>query len=295
MGLKSTLDWAKNEWGIFARRDQMSLDESVRWLRQWVPFGTRTVIFGSVSCAGGPFDPRVSAWCQRQWSQSSMRGLGITAEVSGGEHVPEGAVMYASNHQSLLDILVLGATLPGDIKWATKRSIMNVPFLGWHLRLAGHVPVDRDAGSRAAAETIERFREKLVAGERLLVFPEGTRSPDGEVQGFKNGGFYAAVRAGVPVVPVALDGTFFMMRKHAADTGDTADRGEWDKRHVRVKIGRPIQPPSEGKERARVERLRDETRAAVVALHGELRTLTPWRKQAAPVADGAAPAAPHGD
>jgi 1-acyl-sn-glycerol-3-phosphate acyltransferase len=181
--------------------------------------------------------------------------------------------MYATNHQSLVDILVLGAALPGNIKWATKRSIMKVPFLGWHLQLSGHVPVDRKAGNRAAAQAIQRFRRVLEDENQLLIFPEGTRTPDGEVKDFKNGGFYAAVRADKPVVPVALDGTYFLMGKHAVDTGDAHDL---DKRLVRVSIGEPLYPLKEGKEKHRVADLRDRTRAAVVEMHAALRAASPW-------------------
>jgi len=270
MGVKDTLDWVRNEWGIFAQRDRMSAMDMARWLEQWVPFGFRTVGYGMVSLTLGPVtrDYRASAWAQKQWSKSALRGIRITTDLSGEHLVPAGGLMYASNHQSLLDILVLGALLPGDLKWASKRSIMNVPFLGWHLRLAGHVPVDRKRGSRAAAETIKRFKEVMEEGKPLLVFPEGTRSDDGDVQPFKNGGFYAAVRAGVPVVPVALDGTHQLMRKHATHTEGDA---EPERRHVRVRIGEPIFPPREGKERERVVQLRDEVREAVLRLHASLR------------------------
>lgn len=271
MGVKDTLDWVRNEWGIFAQREQMSPTEMARWLQQWVPFGARTMGYGMLSLTLGPVTPdyKASAWAQKQWSKSALRGLRISTEVTGQHLVPAGGLMYASNHQSLLDILVLGAELPGDLKWASKRSIMNIPFLGWHLRLAGHVPVDRKRGSRAAAETIKRFKEVLEEGKPLLVFPEGTRSDDGTVKDFKNGGFYAAVRAGVPVVPVALEGTHELMHKHATHTGGT-DQPE--RRHVMVRIGEPVYPTTEGKERDQVVALREAVRAAVVAMHAELRS-----------------------
>ncbi|MEZ4440338.1 MAG: lysophospholipid acyltransferase family protein [Polyangiaceae bacterium] len=268
MGVKETFDWVTREWGIIARRDEMSLADAARWLRQWVPFGAKTIGYGTVSLTAGPLTPdyQASAWAQKQWSRSALEGLRITAEVHGEHLVPGGGLMYASNHQSLLDILVLGAVLPGDLKWATKRSIMNVPFLGWHLRLAGHVPVDRQAGSRAAAETIKRFVTVLEQGKPLLVFPEGTRSDDGEIHDFKNGGFYAAVRAGVPVVPVALEGTHQLMGKHAVDAGD-----HLRPRHVVVRIGEALHANQDGKERDRVADLRDRCHAAVVDLHGQIR------------------------
>jgi 1-acyl-sn-glycerol-3-phosphate acyltransferase len=182
-------------------------------------------------------------------------------EASGAENVPPGAFVYCSNHQSIVDILVLGGVLPGDLKWAAKRSLMNIPFLGWHLRLGGHVPVDRRSGARAAAEVISKFEEVLRRGKPLLVFPEGTRSEDGLVRPFKNGSFYAAVRAQVPVVPVALDGTYVLMKKGALDTG------EGQIRRVFVQIGAPLYPRTEGREITRVIDLRDRTHAAVSELH----------------------------
>jgi 1-acyl-sn-glycerol-3-phosphate acyltransferase len=237
----------------------MDLQSAIRATRQWVPFTARTIAYGTISLTLGPLtrDRRASLWAMRRWCQASARGLGIEVEAEGIGHVPrEGPYVYCSNHQSLLDILVLGSVLPGDYKWAAKRSLMKIPFLGWHLQLAGHVPVDRSAGSRAAADVISRFEEVLRRGKPLLVFPEGTRSEDGLLRPFKNGGFYAAVRAGVPVIPVALDGTHRLMKKHAIDTGDGK---------VKIKLGAPIHPLTSGREGSRIADLRDRTYAAVAA------------------------------
>ncbi len=241
----------------------MDVREAFRAVRQWAPFTARTVAFGTVSLTLGPLtrDRRASLWAMRQWCQSSARGLNIDIEATGVENAPAGsAFVYCSNHQSLLDVLVLGAVLPGDFKWAAKRELLKIPFLGWHLQLAGHVPVERGGGARTAAEVIKRFEEVLGQGKPLLVFPEGTRSSDGVLQPFKNGGFYAAVRAGVPVVPVALEGTGHLMHKGALDTG------EGQRRLVRVRMGKPIEPMREGKEAVRVADLRDRTHAAVTDL-----------------------------
>lgn len=270
MGIRNTIEWAKNEWGIFAKRDEMSIGETVRWLRQWVPFGARTVGYGTISLTAGPLSPNraVSAWAQRQWSISSMHGLAIDASVEGEQNAPTSGhgFVYAANHQSLLDILVLGGVLPRDMKWAAKRSLMNIPFLGWHLRLAGHVPVDRRAGAKAAQQTVDRFVDVLRNEGVLLVFPEGTRSPDGEIKRFKRGAFIAAVRANRPVVPVALEGTYDLMQKHQADTGQmNRDRS------VRVKIGRPVAVDQGlATESERVDALRDEVERRVRDLHAEL-------------------------
>ena len=249
----------------------MDVREAWRATKQWVPFAARTIAYGTISITLGPLtsDRKASLWAMRRWCQSSARGLDIAIHATGTDLVPPAPFVYCSNHQSVLDILVLGAVLPADYKWAAKRSLMKIPFLGWHLTLAGHVPVDRRAGSRGAAEVIQRFEDALRRGKPLLVFPEGTRSEDGIIRPFKNGGFYAAVRAGAPVVPVALEGTHRLMKKGAFDTGDGSMRD------VFVKVGAPIHPKKEGREGARVADLRDRTFAAIRELHAAVGGVVP--------------------
>jgi 1-acyl-sn-glycerol-3-phosphate acyltransferase len=202
----------------------------------------------------------------RAWSRSCLRFLRISIDLHGVENLPSGSYAYACNHQSLLDTLLLGATLPGDFKWAVKSSLMSIPFLGWHLRLAGHVRVDRGGDKRAAVSTVNRFAKILGEGKPLLVFPEGTRSKDGRIKPFKLGLFYAAVRAGVPVVPVALHGTGAAMAKGAADLA-SAQGGQRDMRRVYVRIGEPLAPSQGGAEPERASDLRDRTRAAILEMH----------------------------
>ena len=245
----------------------MKVVDAYRAARHWVPFAGRTIGYGTVSLALGPLtkERRASLWAMRAWCQASVKALEIEVVASGLENAPQNdPFVYCSNHQSIVDILVLGSVLPGDYKWAAKRSLMKIPFLGWHLRLAGHVPVDRNAGASSAARVVERFQEVLARGKPLLVFPEGTRTPDGTVRPFKVGGFCAAVRAGVPVVPVAVEGTHAMMKKGAFDLGHGS------KRHVAVRIGAPILANTAGTETARIEDLRDRTHAAIVELHRSL-------------------------
>jgi 1-acyl-sn-glycerol-3-phosphate acyltransferase len=264
MGLKSTLDWAKNEWGIFRKGGEMGWEQRAQWVQQWVPFGMRTVGWGTVSVMLGPFTGgRVSTWCARKWSVSSATGLNIDIAATGQDNIPDGGFVYASNHESLVDILVLGASLPGDFKWAAKRSVLNVPWLGWHLRLAGHVPVDRNKGRDAALAVIQAFESVLRRDKPLLVFPEGTRTADGKLKAFKNGAFQAAMNTGKPVVPVAINGTFSLMSRDAVDTGTSTDR---ENRRVIVQIGKPLYPSAELPEDDAVVDLRDRTRAAVVEM-----------------------------
>jgi 1-acyl-sn-glycerol-3-phosphate acyltransferase len=244
---------------------------AVDWVAHWVPFAARTVFFGSVSLILGPLTPqrRASHWAMKAWSRSCLRLLRISVDVQGVENVPHGGFAYASNHQSLLDTLLLAATLPGDTRWAVKRSLMTIPFLGWHLWLAGHVAVDRDGGKRAAVSTVDRFADVLARGKVLMVFPEGTRSRDGQVKRFKKGIFYAAVRAGVPVVPVAVHGTGAVMGKGAADMASLQGVGGSGPR-VYVRIGTPLAPGHGGPETRRASELCERTRATVLSMHSML-------------------------
>ncbi|MDH3199259.1 MAG: 1-acyl-sn-glycerol-3-phosphate acyltransferase [Myxococcales bacterium] len=265
MGIKSTLQWVRTEWGIFRKGGEMGVRERVRWMQQWVPFGARTIGWAVVSLTGGPFSKgRASTWAATRWSRSSAKGLNIAIEADGLDNVPEGGFVYASNHESLVDILILGAVLPGDFKWAAKRSVMNIPFLGWHLRLAGHVPVDRSQGRDAAKAAIEAFTKVLEDGQPLLVFPEGTRTQDGKLRPFKNGAFEAAVETDSPVVPVALRGTFSLMSRDAVDTGSWRDPHV--NRLVTVRVGAPLYPIAELSKEDRIADLRDRTREAIIAL-----------------------------
>src|SRR5262245_26351483 len=111
----------------------MDLQSAVRATRQWVPFAARTMAYGTLSLILGPLtrDRSASLWAMRRWCQSSARGLAIDVEASGLEHVPGPPYVYCSNHQSVLDILCLGAVLPGDFKWPAKPELMEVQFPSW--------------------------------------------------------------------------------------------------------------------------------------------------------------------
>ena len=120
---------------------------------------------------------------------------------------PEGRYVYMANHQSLFDIPVLLATLPGQTRFLAKKSLFKIPIFGWAIAVGGFIPVDRRDRSTARdmfAEAIER----LKAGVSLLIFPEETRSQDGKLHPFQRGGFLLAMKSGLPIVPVGLRGTF---------------------------------------------------------------------------------------
>lgn len=261
MGARGLADGTQGEVGRPAKRDESSLAHAARWIRQWVPFGARTLGYGAVSLTLGPLtrDHRASAWAMRAWAKSALVGLKIDVDVSGVDRVPEGGFIYACNHQSLIDILVLAAVLPGDFRWVAKKSLMKVPVLGWHLKLAGHVGVERSGDRKNAVDTIGKFVDVLKTNNPLLIFPEGTRSADGELKPFKNGGFHAALRGDVPVVPVMLDGTYSLMSKDDIAMGDAHQS-------VRVRLGHPIYPSDLPDSSERVKLLNERVYQAVRAM-----------------------------
>jgi 1-acyl-sn-glycerol-3-phosphate acyltransferase len=135
------------------------------------------------------------------------RTVGARVRVHGAEHLREGAsYVFLSTHQSYMDIPVMLGYLPAQLRIAAKREVFMLPFLGWHLRRAGHISINRAATAEAVA-TLQRAAREVREGVSVFLFPEGTRSRGGELQPFKKGGFKFAVQTGLPVVPVTIKGT----------------------------------------------------------------------------------------
>ena len=166
-----------------------------------------TALCAVAACLAALADRRSGAGrrIERAWGRALLRILGVDVSVSGREHAPAGPAVYAANHASTIDILVVFGHLPVDFRIVYKRSLSLVPLLGWAIRLGGHVPIDRRHPFRAR-RSLDAAARRIRGGTSVVVFPEGTRSPDGAVRRFKRGSFGLALEAGVPVVPVSLVG-----------------------------------------------------------------------------------------
>ncbi|MFZ0630071.1 MAG: lysophospholipid acyltransferase family protein [Acidobacteriaceae bacterium] len=121
--------------------------------------------------------------------------------------------LFLANHISNLDPPILIPLLPGRISVFLKRSLMKIPILGYAMKVASFIPVDRDGRTESAIESMYAATSVLQSGVHILSFVEGTRSRDGRLQPFKKGPFYLAMHTGAPVVPVSISGTDKMMRK----------------------------------------------------------------------------------
>ena len=165
-----------------------------------------TAVCGTISLLGSIFDAR-GHWqhaCARAWSWLILKTSGIHVRAEGLENINPGATaIYCANHQSAMDIPVLFVCLPVQFRFVAKRSLFNLPFLGWHLQRSGHIAVDRERPRDAMKKVAQRIRE----GTPVLLFPEGHRSRDGQLLPFKTGSFYIAVLSGVPIIPITLNGT----------------------------------------------------------------------------------------
>jgi 1-acyl-sn-glycerol-3-phosphate acyltransferase len=186
----------------------------------WAPIANllwyvETIAMAIVSLCVWPFD-RTGAmqhWCARTWCRMVAVTIGARLRVHGVEHVrPRTSYVYMANHSSLIDTPALFACLPYPFKIMAKRGLFYVPFMGWHLWTSGNFPIDR-GDARKTARSVRRIVEGIQAGKSLAVFPEGSRTPDGNLQEFKPGAFKIAMRAGVPIVPVAIRGTFALLPK----------------------------------------------------------------------------------
>ena len=138
---------------------------------------------------------------------------GVRVAVHGLDRLPRGASIVMANHSSNLDPPVLIPLLPGRVVIYLKASLMRIPVLGYAMRLAGFIPVLRGGSVEAAKATSAAAQRELEQGSCLVLFPEGTRSPDGSLLPFKRGPFFLAMESGALVVPVSIAGATRMLPK----------------------------------------------------------------------------------
>ncbi len=169
---------------------------------------------------------------RRAWSPLCLWVTGCRRVLERLPPLPDGPLVFASNHESALDIWVLLEKLPRTVRFIAKRELFRIPVFGWYLRLGGHIAVDRKNHVQAV-HSLRAAAEKVRAGTSLIVFPEGTRSRDRRVQPFKKGPFALALEARVPVVPVAVSGS--------AAVTPSGLVAVWPGT-IRVAVGDPIDP-----------------------------------------------------
>ena len=208
-----------------------------------------TAVSGAVYILASPFDinGKICDIVTRIWARIILYLCGIKVNIIGIDNIKKNnSYIIVSNHQSHFDIPALNAYFPLSVRMIAKKELFRIPIFGWAMYLAGHISLDRGKGKKALKslrKAIDRIRKKNFS---IVVYPEGTRSPDGEIHPFKNGAFRLAVEANLPVLPVTIIGTRQILPKHSTKI---------NKGNVTVIVGKPL--VTEGMEKRDIPSLKD--------------------------------------
>jgi 1-acyl-sn-glycerol-3-phosphate acyltransferase len=227
-------------------------------------FVSATATFGTLSLLASltEKDGRRQHRIARAWAKCSLAIAGSPIHVAGLDVLHNHPVaVYACNHLSYMDTPAIFAALPFQFRILARSDLWKMPFIGWHLNRSGQIPVAAD-NPRASIASLTNGVRALKAGMPLFVFPEGGRSRDGQLGPFMSGPAYMAIRAGVPIIPMALVGTYELLPIHTR---------HFSPRPLELRIGNPI--PTTGLTARQSEALTAQLRQAI----DELRAAPPQR------------------
>jgi 1-acyl-sn-glycerol-3-phosphate acyltransferase len=206
----------------------------IRTIFVWSCIAISILILGSLVIITSPFDRKgkVIHHYARLWGKVALLANRVKVRVEGIEQLKgEGPYIFMSNHQGSYDIFALLGYLPFQFKWLAKKELFSVPFFGWVIAAAGYISIDRE-GTRKTVEAMNEAARKIREGMSLVIFPEGSRSPNGSIQPFKKGGFTLAIKSKVPIIPISITGSREIMPKEKL----TVTSGE-----IRIRIDHPIE------------------------------------------------------
>jgi 1-acyl-sn-glycerol-3-phosphate acyltransferase len=206
----------------------------LRALLVWVIFAVMTVILGTVAIFLSLFDSsgNIPHLVARLWGKIQLRITGIRVCITGLQNINhQKSYILVSNHQSNFDIFALLGYLPIQFRWIAKAELFRAPFMGWAMHRIGYIPIERDSPKKAYRSML-KAAEAVNRGVSVMIFPEGTRSPDGRLQSFKKGLFLIALKSQAPILPITIQGTAKIMKK-----------GDWRTYPGEVQI--TIDPPIE--------------------------------------------------
>ena len=161
-------------------------------------------------------NPDALYWAGVRGVMFFVRAVGVRLRIVGTERIPSGTCLFIANHTSTVDAPAVVGAIPRRIAILLKQSLFKYPIVGQAFRLAHFIPVDRSKQESAIA-SLEKAIEAMRGGQSFLIYPEGTRSPDGRLQEFKKGAVVMAIKAGVPIVPIACSGAQRIMRKRSLE------------------------------------------------------------------------------
>lgn len=216
-----------------------------------------TIMFCILSYIIGLFDNEgriVHLYVARPWARSILWVCGIKVRTEGRENLDARLPrIYMTNHQSYFDIFALLAFLPVDFKFILKQELMKIPLLGFAMRRARYIGIERE-DPRKAVQSIIKAAERIRNGASVVIFPEGTRSIDGKLQPFKRGGFNLALRSGCDIVPVTISDSYRIVPKGSLKI----NKGSFG-----IHIGKPIS--AKGYDKRNVTQLMELVRDAMLS------------------------------
>jgi 1-acyl-sn-glycerol-3-phosphate acyltransferase len=207
-----------------------------------------------------PSDPRIERLI-RWWAGKWLKAARCTLEVDGVHYVDTSqSYVVVANHTSNLDIMACFAAIPLPIRYLAKRELFTIPVLAQAMRAVGIVEVDRSGRAAAIASVNQQSKPVIERGHSLIIYPEGTRSYHGELQAFKKGAFAMAAAAGMPILPVAISGTWEAWKPHSPWISGNS--------HITVIIDEPIE--TEGLGQSELEALRVRVHDTIAAKLAEI-------------------------
>lgn len=185
------------------------------WLVKNLIFVLYSMFWASFTLISAPlnYKHKIGYFILKNWTKGGLMLFGIKVKLHGSENIIKGkGHIYVSNHLSYLDILVLLATIPDNIRMVYRSEISKIPVFGWAMLACGFISIDR-TNIKSAIRSLEKGAKKIKKGISILIFPEGTRSPDGKTGEFKRGMFLLAEQSGADIIPVSISGTYELLKR----------------------------------------------------------------------------------
>jgi len=222
----------------------------------WLVLFFLTFLMGPLLALTLPFDRRGRCYLPlvRAWARLIIRASRNPVSIEGLERVdPSRPAIYMTNHQSYFDVICILAFLPAPVRFVAKRILAFIPVFGQLMWATGHVIIRRE-DRKQSFQALDAAAEKIARGTSVLVFPEGTRSPDHRLGPFKKGGFVLGIKARVPIIPVSIAGTRPMMPKGSFRFART---------QVKMAVGQAV--PTAGLDLQNKEALMDQVRREIIS------------------------------
>jgi 1-acyl-sn-glycerol-3-phosphate acyltransferase len=226
-------------------------------VRFWVLISFLSIVLGLLATIMGLFDKsgNRSHKISSLWCRLLCKLNGVNIEVIGQENIlTDKPQIFVSNHQGYFDIFALSGYLPVQIRWVAKSSLFKIPFMGWAMSASGYIPVER-IDRKKSYEAFNKTVEKIKEGNSIIIFPEGTRSENGQIGPFKKGSNLIASRSVCPMVPVTLIGSGDIIKKGSAVVTPGS---------VKVVISKPVEPRNNKKEN---EEILESIRHTIMEIH----------------------------